>query len=177
MANPLAANTLQRPTRPISGSYPRPGGSLGQITRDSFFEYTITFGVTPNVFTVGTESFNLTIPVQSDAHFICVMSMYDNSLQVNTNAQQLPNLIGGGATVLLTDTSAQRQLASAPIPLNSLFGTAQRPYIWPFTHLFRANGGIGVLITGTAATNAGAVIRLTFGGFKVPIGSVPELGL
>lgn len=177
MANPTQPNILQRPTRPISGAYPRPGGSLGQITRDSFFQYTITFGTAPNVFTVGTEAFALTIPIQSDAHFICVMSEYDNSLQANTNAQQLPNLVGGGATVLLTDTSAQRQLASAAIPLNSLFGTAQRPFIWPFTHLFRANGGIGVLITGTGVAGAGQIIRLTFSGFKIPINSAPELGL
>jgi hypothetical protein len=180
MANPLRDNTLQRPTRPISGAYPRPGGSLGQITRDSFFVFTITFGVAPNVFTVGTETFNLTLPIQSDAHFICVESMYDNSLQVNAVAGSpnlAPTLVGGGAIVLLTDTSAQRQLSSAQVPVNSIFGTAQRPFVWPFTHLFRANGGIGVLITGTAVAGAGQVIRLSFGGFKVPIGSVPELGL
>jgi hypothetical protein len=174
---PLAPNTLQRPTRPVSGAYPRAGGSLGQITRDAFFQYTQVFGTAPNLFTVGTETFNITLPIQSDAHFICVMTQYDNSLQINTNAQQLPNLLGGGAVVLLTDTSAQRQLASAQVPINSLFGTAQRPYVWPFTHLFRANGGIGIQITGTAVAGAGQVIRLTFSGFKIPIGSVPELGL
>ncbi len=173
----MPANILQRPTRPVSGAYPRPGGSLGQITRDAFFQYTVTFGVAPLAFTVGTETFSLTIPIQSDAHFICVMSEYDNSLQAATANNGAAGLVAGGAIVLLTDTSAQRQLASAAVPVNTLFGTAQRPYIWPFTHLFRANGGIGVLITGTAVAGAGQVIRLVFGGFKIPIGAAPELGL
>lgn len=177
MSSALAANTLQRPTRPISGAYPRPGGSLGQITRDAFFQYAITFGVAPLLFTVGTESFQLTVPIQSDAHFICVMSEYDNSLAAATNNNGLAGLIGGGALVLLTDASAQRQLASAAVPVNTLFGTAQRPFVWPFTHLFRANGGITVNITGTSVAGAGQVVRLIFSGFKIPIGSVPELGL
>jgi hypothetical protein len=173
----MAVNALQRPTRPISGAYPRPGGSLGQITRDAFFQYMATFGTAPNVFTVGTESFQLTLPVQSDAHFICVMTEFDNSLMATTNNNGLVGLVGGGALVLLTDASAQRQLASAAVPVNTLFGTAQRPFVWPFTHLFRANGGITVNITGTAAAGAGQVIRLVFSGFKIPIGSAPELDL
>jgi hypothetical protein len=173
----MPANIMQRSTRPISGAFPRAGGSLGQITRDSFFQYAVTFGVAPTVFTVGTETFNVTIPIQSDAHFICVMTEYDNSLQAATANNGAAGIVGGGAVVLLTDTSAQRQLASQQVPVNTLFGTAQRPYVWPFTHLFRANGGIGVQITGTAVAGAGQIIRLVFAGFKVPIGAVPELGL
>src|SRR5258707_9850315 len=123
----MPANILQRPTRPVSGAYPRPGGSLGQITRDAFFQYTVTFGVAPLAFTVGTETFSLTIPIQSDAHFICVMSEYDNSLQAATANNGAAGLVAGGATVFLTDTSAPRHLGIPARPANTLFRTGPPP--------------------------------------------------
>jgi hypothetical protein len=149
--------------------------ALAAIVRDSFFEYASA----ALTFAAGTENFNQTIQVQADAHFLCVMTMYDSTVIVpGTGALTgagFPVCLNGGALIQLTDASAQRQLQSAQVPINTLFGTAQRPYIWPFTHAFRANGGIGFNITGAGASVAGQVIRLVFGGFKVPIGSVPEL--
>jgi hypothetical protein len=105
------------------------------------------------------------------------MTMYDSSLIVSGTGALTGNAvaINGGALIQLSDAGAQRQLQSAQVPINSIFGIAQRPYIWPFTHAFRANGGITFNITGAGATNANAVIRLIFAGFKVPIGQVPEL--
>lgn len=165
---------MQRRFGSVAG---RGGGGpvLGSIWRDSFFQY-VSSQLT---FAAGTENFNLTIPVQTDAHFLCVMTMYDNTLIVpGTGALTgagFPVCLNGGALVQLTDASAQRQLQSAQVPINTLFGTAQRPYIWPFTHAFRAGGGIAFNITGAGATVAGMIIRLVFGGFKVPVGMVPEL--
>lgn len=151
-------------------------GVLGAIWRDSFFQYASTnflFGG------AGTDTFNATIQIQTDAHFLCVMSMYDNNLIVpGTGALTgvgFPVAVNGGALIQLTDVSAQRQLQSAQVPINTLFGTAQRPYVWPFTHAFRAGGGIGINMTGAGATVANGTIRLVFAGFKVPVGLVPEL--
>jgi hypothetical protein len=166
----MPEQTLIRPVRAVSGAYPRAGAPLGQITRDAYFDYAQTF-----TFPVGTENFQVTIPIQSDAHFICMLTKYDNSLQVGASGGT--TFIAGGALILVTDTSSQRQLASAQVPINSLFGTAQRPYVWPFTHLFRANGGISISITGIGVAVAGQVIRVVFSGIKIPIGQAPELGL
>lgn len=162
-------NQLQkRAAAGLRAAMPSNARALGQIVRDSFFQYVQNF-----TFAGGTENFTVTIPVQSDAHFICVATQYDSSLQVGAGGGTI--LAAGGSLVQLTDTSAQRFLQSAQVPISSLFGTAQRPYVWPFTHLFRANGGIGINITGVAA--AGQVQRLVFSGFKIPVGSIPDLNL
>jgi hypothetical protein len=149
--------------------------ALAAIVRDSVFQYSSN----PLTFTVGTENIQQVIPIQADAHFLCVMTMYDSTLIVpGTGALTgagFPVALNGGALILLTDASAQRDLQSAQVPISTIFGTAQRPYVWPFTHAFRANGGIKFSITGAGVSLAGQIIRLVFAGFKVPIGQVPEL--
>jgi hypothetical protein len=165
---------MQRRFGSIAG---RGGGPniLGAIWRDSFFQYASN----ALTFAAGTENFQQTIQIQTDAHFLCVMTMYDNTLIVpGTGALTgagFPVCINGGAVIQLTDASAQRALQSAQVPINTIFGTAQRPYVWPFTHAFRAGGGISFSITGAGATVAGQVIRLVFAGFKIPVGKVLEL--
>jgi hypothetical protein len=172
--NMAAQGVMQRRHGAISG---RGGGDrvLGAVWRDSFFQYTSA----PLTFTGGTENFVQTIQVQVDAHFLCVITMYDNTV-INPGSGTLtgagfPILLNGGALVKLTDASSQRDLQSAQVPINTLFGTAQRPFVWPFTHAFRAGGGIGFNITGGGGTQAGGIIRLVFGGFKIPVGMVEEL--
>jgi hypothetical protein len=157
------------------------GRNLGSVVRDSFFQYAvnITFGAT------GLDNQTPVIPIQSDAHFLCVQTMMSNSAAVGGTAtgasSPYTEVLHGGAIVQLTDGGSQRLLSLIPIPANCLFGSAKEPYIWPFTHLFRANTFIGVsatgAITGAAPGMNGANFRLVFAGFKVAIGSFPELGL
>ena len=158
------------------------GRNLGSVIRDSFFQYAvnITFGAG------GVDNQTPVIPIQSDAHFLCVQSMMSNSSAVGnptaTTATPYVEILHGGAIVQLTDGGSQRLLSLIPIPANCLFGSAKEPFIWPFTHLFRANTFIGVNATGSVAGAAGigmngANLRLVFSGFKVAIGSFPELGL
>jgi hypothetical protein len=142
---------------------------LGDILYDSFFQYVQNF-----TYTVGTEALTAVVPIQSDAHFLCVETVYD----LGTATGVVPAALSGGALIILTDGGSQRQLSSAQVPVSALFGTAQRPFVWPFTHLFRANSSIGIVATGSsAALMAGITMRLVFCGFKVPKGSVPELDL
>lgn len=148
-----------------------PGGpariprALGQIIRDSFFVNAI------NVTFVGNENIPGVIQIQSDAHFLCVMTMYDTNV-----APGVAGAAFGGSLVQLTDGASAQQLSNIPVAASTLFGTAQRPYWWPLTHLFRASGFIGVSATGITAATA-QVVRYCFGGYKVPKGAVPELGL
>lgn len=150
------------------------GRNLGSVIRDSFFQYAvnITFGA------AGTDNQTPVIPIQSDAHFLCINTMMSNSAAIGVPGI---NVLHGGAIVQLTDGGSQRLLSLIPVPANCLFGTAQDPYIWPFTHLFRANTFIGVSATGSVTGAApgmnNANLRLVFAGFKVAIGSFPELGL
>lgn len=145
-----------RPARDIRGG-------LGSIIRNSFFTYIQNINFTANE----TQSF--TIQMQSDAHFLLV-SM---AASAQTGAGAAITQPDGGSTYQLRDSSGQRLLSSAPVALANLFGTAQRPFILPYTHIFRAGGGIGIDATG--ATGAAQTVRLSFHGFKVPIGDVPWL--
>lgn len=147
---------------------------LGDVFLDSFFQYAVNF-----TFTVGTETLTGTIPIQSDANFLCVHTMYDTGTTATglAAAPNPPSLLFGGLLVTLTDGATQRQLSSIPVPASALFGSAQRPYMWPLTHLFRANTPITVQVVGSAIANAGLTFRLVFGGFKVPVGSVPGTNL
>lgn len=137
------------------------------VLRNSFFQYVQNF-----VF-VANETQQATIAIQSDAHFLCVMTLYDTNGAAGAGV--VPGLLSGGSLVQLTDASGQRFLSSNPVPASALFGTAQRPFVWPFTHLFRANGGITISTTGT--TGAAQTVRYVFAGYKVPVGSIPELRL
>lgn len=138
---------------------------VGMIWRDSFFQYAANFTFVTN------ETQQTTIPIQADAHFLCVMSMYDTSAAAGASGGTV--VAAGGTTVQLQDVAGQRFLSSIAVPASCLFGTAREPYVWPFTHIFRANGGIILIVTGT--TGAPQTVRFVFAGFKVPIGHVPQL--
>lgn len=150
------------------------GRGLGNVLDDSWFTYA---PATPFTFAAGTENFQVVLPIQSDAHFICKASAYTNSLEVATAAIPFANILNGGAVIQLTDGSNNRFLSNVQVPLNLLFGDGKLPHIWEFSFLFRANTSIGINITGNGAAVAGQVIRLAFYGMKVPVNSRPDLGL
>ncbi len=135
------------------GRIPR---ALGQIVRDSFFINAVNFTL------AGAENLQNSIQIQSDAHFLCVMTMYDTNV-----AAGVAGAAFGGSLIQLTDGATAQQLSNIQVAASTLFGTAQRPYWWPLTHLFRASGFIGISITGIAAATA-QTVRLSFGGYKVP---------
>lgn len=153
---------------------PIPGGQagpvkprLGAVIGDSKFDYGIIIGP----FTIGTENFTPTIPIQNDADFIILQSTYTNSLEVAAAAALPAIILNGGAVIQLSNGGDDRRLSNIQVPLASLFGTAQRPYWWPITYVFPAGGFIGINITGSGVANAGATIRLTFSGIKIRKGS------
>lgn len=149
---------------------------LGDITKDSFFQYSIAY-----TFITGLDNFNNVIQILSDAHFLCMSTAYTNTLEVGntavTTAVSWLRIQDGGAVIQLTDGGTQRQLQNIQVPVCSLFGSGELPHVWEFTHLFRANTQIGINITGIGAAVAGQVIRLIFTGMKIPVGSVPTLEL
>jgi hypothetical protein len=141
---------------------------LGNITRNVFFQYVQNFTF------VGVETQQATIQIQADAHFLCMMTAYDTSLAAAGGFGAGTASQFGGTLVALTDASGGRFLSTGPMPASTLFGTAQRPFVWPYTHMFRANGGITIQATGVIA--AAQTVRYVFSGFKLPIGDAPEVG-
>lgn len=162
----------------VQGDMLQPRRKLGDIRFDSFFQYAVNLA-----FVTGAESLPFTIPVQSDAHFMCVETLYDVALTAVPAVAAVaigvvPQLASGGFLVQWTDGGNQRALQNIQIPISTACGTAQRPFVWPFTHVFKANTSIQGIVTGAgAAAVANTTARIVFAGFKVPIKSMPELGL
>jgi hypothetical protein len=142
---------------------------LGDLLRDDFYQYgvTVTF--------VGSDNQFVSIPIQSDAHFIIVSTYYNSNAATNDSDYQGAGVDRGGSLVQLIDGGSQRFLSNIQVPANCLFGSAQRPYVWPLRKLIRANTSLGLNVTDT--TGASQKVDYVFGGFKVPIGSRPDLGL
>jgi hypothetical protein len=97
--------------------------------------------------------------------------MYDTNMPAVGGFGAGVNSQFGGSLVQLTDGGNDRVLSNIPLPASTLFGTAQRPFVWPFTHLFRANSPITISTTGIVAATA-QVVRYVFAGYKVKRGTV-----
>lgn len=157
MANLMRTAGLAEPL------FPR---KLGDVMIDEFFEYILTVTFAAN------ENLQRVIPIQADAHFLCVSTYMNSSVASGAGTFMGACVNRGGSLVQLTDGGSQRQLSSAQIPANCLFGTAQRPFIWPFRKIFRANTSIQLNMTDTTA--GAQVVDYVFGGFKIPLNSVPD---
>jgi hypothetical protein len=167
-------NQLQRPGANIAANGAGPPGvkrGLSALYMDAFFQY----GANALFDGTGANTLTVNIPIQADAHFMCVHTMVNNSAEVGASGGTV--ILQGGGVVQIQDGASQRFLNNIAVPVQSLFGTAREPYVWPFTHVFRANGFIGITVTGAGATMANATLRFVFSGIKMPIGSLPVAGL
>jgi hypothetical protein len=161
MPGPVMQDTGLRKRLALGNGNP----GLGQVINAVFFQFIQAFTF------VGNETLTATLAIQADADFLCGMSSYDTSMPAVGGFGAGINSLNGGSLVTLTDASSQRALSSAPVPASTLFGTAQRPFVWPYTHRFRANGGITIVTQGTTAVTA-QVVRYVFSGFKIPVGTL-----
>ena len=104
------------------------------------------------------------IPIQADADFKILATAYQANLAgaVQTaSTYQWPNV-----TVLLTDTGSGRQMMSAAVPITSLFGTGQEPFIWPTPKIMAARSNLQVQVISQEAAVT-PLITLSFFGVKM----------
>ena len=90
---------------------------LGDVFLDSMFWYGAALGGAS--FITGLETLTTTIPIQSDANFLCVHTMYDTGIPGATASTQV-TLLNGGIVVTLTDGATQRSLSNIPVPAGFL---------------------------------------------------------
>lgn len=113
-----------------------------------------------------------TIQIEADSNFILQKWTYHCQAPAATAiASAAVGLVDSqriipAASVQLIDTGSGRQLMQNPIPIPSLFGTGELPFILPNPRLFQRNSTIQVVFTNFDATNAWT-IRLAFIGYKV----------
>lgn len=104
-----------------------------------------------------------TIQIQADADFILQKLTYqaDNAAaQEDASTRVLPNVL-----VQITDTGSSRRLFFEPVPVTSVFGTGELPFILPNPRLFRKTGVIQIDFTSFEAA-ATPTVRLSFIGYR-----------
>ena len=109
-------------------------------------------------------SLNDVINIEADSNFILQKLSYiaDIAAAAFTDSTRPIPLVN----VQLIDTGSGRQLMQNPIPIPSMFGTGQLPFILPNPRLFMRNSTIQIAFTNFDAAVT-YNIRLAFIGYKV----------
>lgn len=111
--------------------------------------------------------------VQSDAAFaICKTTVLVTSTANPPLSTTLFQPFGTGVDsaflpflVTLTDQGAGRALNNLPVPLDSYFGIAERPYVWPTPKVLDQNSSFSAAVQNLTATSFN--LRLSFHGYKI----------
>jgi hypothetical protein len=133
-------------------------GQKKYLSKD-FYAYQIDFAAIA-AGGVGTGN----ISIQADSDFRLEKTVYFTAIAAagQTDSTRVIPLM----TALITDTSSGRQLSSAAVPISSMFGIAQDPFIWETPHIFGARSTLTVSVSNFDAANT-YVLRLTFIGTKL----------
>lgn len=103
------------------------------------------------------------IQVESDADFWWIKSCYMADIAgaaVLESTTVVPNV-----DVQIVDTGSGRQLLNGNIPISSLFGNGQLPFVLPLPQVFKANSVVRIDFTSREAAIT-PNIRLAFIGYK-----------
>lgn len=124
-----------------------------------FFTYELDFSALAPAASA-TASFT----VQADSDFIWQKAAFvaDIAAAAQTDSARVLPLV----TVLITDSGAGRQLMNSAVPILSLFGTGQIPFILPQQRIFRSQSVVTVQLTSYVAAGTTYNIRLSFIGMK-----------
>jgi hypothetical protein len=134
--------------------------------RKDFFVYEAqAIGLAPNL--TATD----TVQIEADSIFVLQKlafhapavagtALATDAIGLVESQRILPNI-----GIQIVDTGSGRQLMQSPIPIPSLFGTGQLPFILPNPRLFMPTSVIQVNFTNLDGTNTYSV-RLAFIGYK-----------
>ena len=103
---------------------------------------------------------------QGDSGFAIVKTTFVISSDVNVfvaNISDTPKF--APQVVMLSDSGSGRDLANTPVPINSLFGNGERPFIWSKPKVLDPNSTLTARIQNLVATAFN--VRLSFHGFKI----------
>lgn len=154
----------------------RIGASSAQVKKDYFFDpftYSINFlaSTTPasNLPASGTISRNYI--VQNDSAFVLCKTTY---VATDTNNAAIANVqpFGSGGTtafspitVSLVDSGSGRSFMDAPLPIDSVYGTGQLPFVWPMPRIIVPSSVVTATLINLSATAMN--VRLSHHGYKV----------
>ena len=144
----------RRPMKPVG----TPREQRRQSVED-LFSYTVFFDDLAN----GTTQ-NGNIQIQADSDFKWIKGEY--FADIAGAAQTADSLVVPLVTVQITDSGSGRQLNNEPVPVSSLFGTGQLPYINPIPRIFKARSNIAFQVANFSAATT-YDLRLVLTGTKV----------
>lgn len=125
-----------------------------------FFVYEVDF--TAGIAAGATGNGSFTVQADSDFKWLKACYFADIAVAAQTDSTRIIPL----ATVLITDQGSGRQLMSAAVPIPSIFGTGQIPFILPVPKIFAAKSTVGVSVVNFSAAST-YNLRLSFIGVKL----------
>jgi len=147
-----------------------PNWFMGLVPRElwnvykTFFIYEQDF-VTPTQLGASATTVG-NIQIQDDSHFLAVAGVALETDVANTTVvNSESNANASGVLVLVTDVGSGAPLSQVPVPLDNMFGTAQRPAVWPMPKLFRRGGTIATQVQNLIAT--ARHLRISYWGIRI----------
>jgi hypothetical protein len=130
-----------------------------QYAYRDFFTYETDFSAL-----AAAGSATQTFQIQADSDFIWHKGTFvaDIAAAAQTDSTRVIPLV----TCLITDSGAGRQLMNSAVPIPSLFGNGQIPFILPRPRVFRASSVVTVQLTSYVAAGTTYNLRLSFIGEK-----------
>ncbi len=144
-----------------------PNWFLGLVPRElwdrkkTFFIYEADF-VPLNALATNTVN----TQIQNDSHFVCIGGcalVTDNTDATVINSPSNAN--AAGKLVQVTDVAAGYPLSQVPLPLESMFGSAQLPAIWALPKVFRKGTTIATQVQNLI--NAIHRVRISYWGIRI----------
>ncbi len=126
----------------------------------------------PFTYSTAFSSTNLTagatvtnqLPIQSDAPFLVQAQTY--TANVAAAGQTASSATYPIASVLITDTGSGMQMSNQAVPVTSLFGNGQFPFVLPEPLLLAARTNLQIAVTNSDAAQA-YNLTLNFHGVKL----------
>jgi hypothetical protein len=104
------------------------------------------------------------INIQADADFVIEKHVY--AADIAGAAQNIGNYTVPNVSVLLTSTGSGIQLMNVAVPVTSIFGVGQLPFILPYPRVLPANSQLQIILTSFEAAQS-PFITLNFIGRKL----------
>lgn len=125
------------------------------------FTYSTTFS---NANLTAAATVTNQLQIQADAPFLIQAQTY--AANVAAAGQTASTATYPIASVLLTDTGSGMQLSNQAVPVTSLFGNGQFPFVLPEPYLLQAKANLQVAVTNSDAAQA-YNLTLNFHGVKL----------
>lgn len=133
-------------------------GAGSEVVTD-FYTYGVTFGTINS-----SESVTSSIQIEADSDFEIIKLAAYGLVNVDDDPVTIDQL---PLTVMLTDTGSGRNLMNTAVPIQSLFGTGQLPFILPKTKLLYARSVLAITVANISTAVSFSYLALSFHGRKI----------